>query len=363
MDVAVLGATGDVGRQICTQLVERQVLPTTSRLQLVGRPGGASGRAVHGLRADLVDAYDEHAPVLDVALDPSEVVADVVVVAAGRTAPAGAGGVPPSRAELAAANAAVFRSYADALAAHGSGSEVVVVVSNPVELGVAIVAERLGRHRVIGMGAWLDTLRFRREIAVQLGVRRHRVGGFVGGQHGDDAVPLWSTVRISGLDAAERERAVARLRQGRTLATFPAEIVRAKADLLAATDTAAAFALIDSWPPDLRALARPWMTHQSGAKTATGTASATIDLVETVLDGRDIVVAGQVALAGEVGVGGSPVHGVLGVPVVLGPEGWSHVLLDPLPPDEDGRLAEAAGAVASGTAPWTGAAPAAEVPR
>ncbi|TWG76910.1 malate dehydrogenase, partial [Cellulosimicrobium cellulans J34] len=37
MDVAVVGATGDVGRQVCTQIVERRV--------------GASGRAVHGLRA------------------------------------------------------------------------------------------------------------------------------------------------------------------------------------------------------------------------------------------------------------------------------------------------------------------------
>jgi len=364
MDVAVLGATGDVGRQICTQLVERQVLPTTSRLQLVGRPGGASGRAVHGLRADLVDAYDEHAPVLDVALDPADVVADVVVVAAGRTAVPRSDGLPASRAELAAENAAVFRAYADALAEHGSGSEVVVVVSNPVELGVAVMAQRLGRHRVIGMGAWLDTLRFRREIAVQLGVRRHRVGGFVGGQHGDDAVPLWSTVRISGLDVAERRRAVARLRGDRTLATFPAEVTAAKAALLdvAATDMAAAFALIDTWPPDLRALARPWMTHQSGAKTATGTASATIDLLDTVLDGRDIVVAGQVVLDGEVTVGGAPASGVLGVPVVLGPEGWTRVLLDPLPPDEDARLAQAASAIAAACAPWTDGPAAPSVP-
>lgn len=355
MDVAVLGATGDVGRQVCTQLVERQVLPTTSRLQLVGRPDGSSARAVHGLRADLVDAYDEHAPLLDVALDPADVVADVVVVAAGRTVPPRSDGTPPSRAALAQENAAVFRAYADALAAHGSGSEVVVVVSNPVELGVAIMARRLGRHRVVGMGAWLDTLRFRREIAVQLGVRRHRVGGFVGGQHGDDAVPLWSTVRISGLDVAERERAVARLRGPRTLATFPAEIADAKARLtaLASRDMAAAFALIDTWPPDLRVVARPWMTHQSGAKTAAGTASATIDLLETVLDGRDIVVAGQVALAGEVTVGGAPVHGVLGVPVVLGPEGWGRVLLDPLPVDEDTRLAQAGAAIAAAAAPWT----------
>lgn len=358
--MAVLGATGDVGRQVCTQLVERQLLPTTSRLQLVGRPGGASGRAVHGLRADLIDAYDEHAPMLDVALDPADVVADVVVVAAGRTVTPRHDGLPPSRAGLAADNAAVFRAYADALAEHGSGSEVVVVVSNPVELAVAIMAERLGRHRVIGMGAWLDTLRFRRELAVQLGVRRHRVGGFVGGQHGEDAVPLWSTVRIGGLDVAERERAVARLRGPRTLSTFPDEIAAAKAELIAVAseDIGEAFALIDSWPPDLRVVMRPFMTHQSGAKTATGTASATIDLLDTILDGRDIVVAGQVVLDGEATVGGAPAHGVLGVPVVLGPEGWSRVLLDPLPPDEDARLAQAAAAIDAATAPWLDPVPA-----
>ncbi|MBO3101071.1 lactate/malate family dehydrogenase [Cellulomonas fengjieae] len=351
MDVAVLGATGDVGRQICTQLVERRILPTTSRLQLVGRPGGASGRAVHGLRADLIDAYDEHAPLLDVALDPTEVVADVVVVAAGMTAPA-ASGVPMSRAALADKNVGVFTAYAEALARHGSGQEVVVVVSNPVELGVAIMASALGRQRVIGMGAWLDTLRFRREIAVSLGVRRHRVGGFVGGQHGEDLVPLWSTVRISGLDVDERRRAVDRLRGGRSLDGFAAEVASAKEQLAATSDMGQAFALIDSWPPDLRVVARPWMTHQSGAKTAAGTASATIDLVDTILDGRDIVVAGQVTLAGEV----LDRTGVLGVPVVVGQEGWTRVLLDRPAPDEARRLAAVAERIDAANAPWLGGA-------
>ena len=54
VDVAVIGATGDVGRQVCTQLVERALLPATSRLQLVGRVDGDSADAVHGLRADLI---------------------------------------------------------------------------------------------------------------------------------------------------------------------------------------------------------------------------------------------------------------------------------------------------------------------
>ncbi|MDF2808425.1 MAG: lactate dehydrogenase [Cellulosimicrobium sp.] len=347
----MVGATGDVGRQVCTQIVERRVLPPTARLQLVGRAGGASGRAVHGLRADLVDAYDEHAPLLDVAHSPEDVTADVIVVAAGLTPPARTG-ADPDRRVLAATNGAVLAEYADAIARHGSGHEVVVVVTNPVELGVAVMAERLGRHRVLGMGAWLDTLRFRREIAVELGVRRHRVGGFVGGQHGEDAVPLWSTVRVSGLDADERARAVAALRRGRTLDALPTEIAAAKDELarVAADDMGAAFDLIDTWPADLRLVTRPWMTHQSGAKTPAGTASATVDLLEVILDGREIVVAGQVALDGELdgrltGPDGAPHRGVLGVPVVLGPGGWTRVLLDDLPDDEARRLAHAADGV------------------
>ena len=353
MDVAVLGATGDVGRQVCTQLIERRVLPTSSRLQLVGRPGGASARATYGLRADLVDAYDEHAPLIDVALSPQDVVADVVVMAAGRTTPATAGG-STDRARLAADNHAIFESYARALAENGSGHEVVVVVSNPVELGVAVMARRLGRHRVIGMGAWLDTLRFRREIAVSLGLRRHRIGGFVAGQHGMDLVPLWSTVRVSGLDVDERRRVIAGLRRGRTLATFDVELAEAQARLLelAAEDIGAAFDLIDTWPPDLRAVARPWMTHTSGAKTSAGTASATVDLVDTLLDGREIVVAGQVALDGEVTVGGRPLGGVLGAPVVLGPEGWTRVLLDEPAPDEVARLLRCRDRIDASLVPW-----------
>ncbi len=54
-----------------------------------------------------------------------------------------------------------------------------------------------------------------------------------------------------------------------------------------------AFELIDTWPADLRLVTRPWMTHQSGAKTPAGTASATVDLLEVILDGREIVVAGR----------------------------------------------------------------------
>lgn len=353
VDVAVIGATGDIGRQICAQLIERRVLPTTSRLQLVGRRGGASQSAAHGLRADLRDAYFEHAPLLDVAVDPEDVVADVIVMAAGATPPT-TPGLTVDRRELAATNERVFRRYAEQLATHGAGHEVVIAVSNPVELAVGVLAETLGRHRVIGMGAWLDTLRFRREVASTLGFPRQRIGGFVVGPHGDDMVPLWSTVRVTGLTRSERVSAVARARGDRSLDDFDAEITRAKARIneLAGQDMTAAFAEIFDWPPDLRTVTRPWLTHQSGAKTASGTANATVGLIDTLFDGREIVVAGQVRLDGEISVGGEPVRTVTGVPVVLGPEGWQQVLLDALAPDEERRLQASLDKTRAMLAPW-----------
>ncbi len=51
MDVAILGATGDVGRSICGTLIERGELGTGSRLQLVGRSSGASACDASARRA------------------------------------------------------------------------------------------------------------------------------------------------------------------------------------------------------------------------------------------------------------------------------------------------------------------------
>lgn len=353
MDVAILGATGDIGRAVCSALIERGELAPGSRLQLVGRADGPSGSAVHGLRVDLIDAHDERVPHIDVATRPEDVVADVVVVTAGRTPPTGLGQAT-DRNHLALDNRKVFESYADALAKHGSGQEVVIVVSNPVELAVEVFARRLGRHRVIGMGAWLDTLRFRREIAATLGIRRQRVGGFVAGQHGDRMVPLWSTVRLRGLDRDERAEIVGKLRGDRTLASFASEVTAAKNLVVMQKDVAEAFALVDTYPPDVQAVVRSYLTHQSGAKTANGTANATVDLIRTVLDGRDIVVAGQVLLDGEIELGGMPWRGVLGVPVAVGPEGWTRVMLDDLAADEARLLWEVAQDINESVVRWGG---------
>jgi malate dehydrogenase len=336
MDVAILGASGDCGREIAGQLVASRALATTERLQLVGRKDGASARILHGLMSDLTDAHAEHVPNMDVALTPEEVTADLWVVSAGRTTPPQIG-AKTGRDSLAEANAPIFRSYADALAKYGQGTEVVIVVSNPVELGVACFAEAIGRNRVIGIGAYSDTLRFRREIASALGMRRQRVGGFMLGEHGDGQVPVWSSVQVHGMDAVELAQTVARLRQGTTLEQFSEICARERQviiEMLGAGQVAEAFARVDTLAPDVRVVVKPHVTHLSGSKTVLATANVTVDMVNTFLNGGEMLVAGQAMLEGDF----HGLSGPLGVPVVIGSYGISQVVQIPLAEQELARL-------------------------
>ncbi len=326
----MIGASGDCGREIVAQLVTLGVLMPTERLQLVGRTGGRSSQILYGLCSDLNDAYAEKAPMLDVALTPEAIVADVIVVAAGATV---AGNIS-SRAELASTNLPIFEQYAQAIARHGYGHEVVIIVTNPVELAVEVFSRHLGRHRVIGVGAYSDSLRFRREIAADLGIRRQLVQGFIVGEHGEGMVPLWSSVKVHGMTADELRDARQQLRRDsrrpiqarqRSVSEFPLEVIREKkvvASYVQKGDILRAYRYVDSLPPDLRVVIKPFVTHVSGAKTITATANVTVDLVQNLLEGREVVVSGQVQLDGEFYGLRTP----FGVPIVVTPFGWTQVV-------------------------------------
>ncbi|EGQ60665.1 lactate/malate dehydrogenase family protein, partial [Acidithiobacillus sp. GGI-221] len=200
MDVSIIGANGSTGKHIASRILLERLLLPTDRLQLVGRRDGSSGNALYGFRQDLKDAFAEHCPIIDIALQPEEVVADIIVMAAGKTIQAHSdpGKAPPSRDELAIYNQQIAIPYADALVQYGHGHEVVIVVTNPVELIVEIFSQRYDRHRIVGMGAYQDSLRFRREVARSINVSREAVRAMVLGEHGDGIVPLWSSVTIQG---------------------------------------------------------------------------------------------------------------------------------------------------------------------
>lgn len=322
MDISVIGASGGCGREVVTRLVADGVLGRRELLQLVGG-NPASGRPsyLHGLRADLQDAYAENIPELDVTDEPGEIVGDVVVMAAGATFPTDARQVGSlrSRDDLARANVALFERFAAAVARNRRGNPpLVIVLSNPVELGVQIFSAHLGRDNVLGMGAFSDSQRFRWEIASQLGLARQRVHASMAGEHGLGMVPLWSTVRIHGLRGSELEASIARLRGGLAATEFHARLREEHAALIAAmmADPVAgpvrAFERIAALPPDLRVALKPFAVHYSQAKTISATANATVDLVKALCEGRAIEVCAQYMHEGELGI-----HGPIGNRVIL----------------------------------------------
>jgi len=352
VDIAIIGANGDVGRQLAVQIVAHQLLSPRSRLQLVGRHDGASHRALHGLRADLYDAFAEITPEIDVALAPEEVAADLILFCAGRTAPTTPNQVV-NRQELARANRAVFETYARVIAARGHGQELVVMVTNPVELGVQVFSQYLGRRRVIGMGAYQDSMRLRREIAADFGVRRQRVHAYMLGEHGDALVPILSQLWIHGFDEAENAAARTRLIAARKPADFANAISQGKrylGGLLAQEHIQEAFRHAEAQSPDLRAVLLPLITHISGAKTAISTAAVTMELVEQLLSGGQSVIPAQVNL--DQGDWDGP-SGVLGVPVVCGLRGWSRVTDLDMSAEERACLIEAGARISARLEEWS----------
>jgi malate dehydrogenase len=182
------------------------------------------------------------------------------------------------------------------------------------------------------MGSYLDTLRFRREIAADLGVRRQRVQGLVLGEHGPRMVPCWSTVSVYGFVAPDGQARLAALRNP---ADPPAAAACAEVlELLERAGTRAAFERAAQFGPALRTLVKPCITQASGARTPVATAEMIVRLLSTLLTGGRVLTAAQVQLRGEF----LGLHGVTGAPVVLTPGGIDRFVQFGLTPAEAGAV-------------------------
>jgi malate dehydrogenase len=335
VDIAVIGAGGSVGRDITKIIVFERLLERDEHLVLVGNPEGESGKSLYGFTVDLMEAYAEVCPRIDVVFKPEEIEADLIIMAAGATVPINS--KIDNRDFLAEHNFPIFERYASALAKFGHGSEIVICIANPNELSVAVFAKYLGRKRVIGMGAFLDTLRFRKEIAFDLGIRRQRIHAFILGEHGFNMVPIWSGIHIYGFDEVELWAALDKIRRGYKFSDFPVEVARVRekvTTLVSKGNIRDAFDMVDQYPPDIRVAVKPFITHFSGSKTAVGTAEATLELIRAVTSGHDTFITGQLSLEGEF----YGIHGTLGVPFIIGNKGVERIVEISLSGEEEKLL-------------------------
>ena len=341
MDVAIIGATGSCGRQVAAQLLERALLPTSSTVHLIGHKGGSHEDELWGLRADLSDAFADRIHRIEIGTDVSQTGASLVVMMAGETMSTG----KVDRDALAARNRKIFQESA---AAVGSMPEpaTVIVQSNPVELAVHEFCAVIDRSRVIGAGAWSDSLRFRREIARDLGVSRPMVSAQMWGQHGDHLVPIWSRIHCRGVSTQQVDDMVGAARKGRALKDFPHEILELRGRVVGMIQDSLvkeAFSLLESQPPDLRVAVKPFFTHftSGGHTTELATAHAVVDVIEFFARGQEMVIPAQVQLATEI----PGLQGLVGVPVVLDQMQWSADITLGVADDEMTALQEASTAI------------------
>jgi malate dehydrogenase len=118
---------------------------------------------------------------------------DIVVITAGKPRKAGM-----SRRDLAIENAKVMRDLAIELSKRNKGAKY-IIVTNPVDLMASIFYKFSREPFVISTGDQVETMRMRSFIAKKLKISVNDVEGFVGGEHGEDAVVLWSTVKINNI--------------------------------------------------------------------------------------------------------------------------------------------------------------------
>lgn len=135
--------------------------------------------------------------------------ASVVVVTAGINEKSG-GAInrkdPWGRQRLLRKNVAVYRDVIPQIVAQSSEVPIIVVTDPPDSLADVALEEVRGKgakNTIISTGTFLDTLRFRIQIAQRLNCSAKSVDAYVIGEHGKTQVYVWSSVRVGGIPITE----------------------------------------------------------------------------------------------------------------------------------------------------------------
>jgi len=187
--IAVIG-NGRIGRPTAYTLLNERLADEFSVVDTKPGLAWAFGEELCHVAASLrydveINTYEE---------DEGVEGADLVVVCPGKPR---IPGVQMDRRDLVAANAEIINHIAEVMPRHNPDARW-VVVTNPVDAMATLFRRVSGAKFVIGTEDHPDTLRFRTKLSSDLGVPVSSVEGYVGGEHGSAAYPLWSTVRIAG---------------------------------------------------------------------------------------------------------------------------------------------------------------------
>jgi len=299
--ITVIGA-GNVGASCADVIAQKELASELVVLDI--KEGFAEGKSLDMMQTATLLEFDTR--ITGVTNDYSATAgSEVVVITSGVPRKPGM-----TREELIGVNAGIVKDVVQNILKY-SPNAVIVVVSNPMDTMtyLALKSSGLPKNQVIGMGGMLDSARFKCYLSQALGCPASDLEATVVGGHGDTTmIPLKRLATYAGIP-------VSQLLEADALNKVAADTMVGGATLTKLLGTSA------------------WY--------APGAASAT--LVEAIVRDQKKVYPCCVALEGEYGQSDI----CIGVPVVVGKNGWEKIVDFKLNAEEQDLFNKSAAAVRS----------------
>jgi len=301
MKITIVGA-GNVGATCANVIAQRELASELVLLDI--KEGISEGKALDMMQTSTLLGFDTR--VTGSTSDYSKTAgSDVVVITSGIPRKPGM-----TREDLIGTNAGIVKGVVDNILKY-SPEAIFVIISNPMDTMtyLALKASGIPKNRIIGMGGILDSSRFKSYLSQAIGCPATDLHGIVIGGHGDTTmIPLTRFATYMGIPASD-------LLDEETLKKVAADTMVGGATLTGMLGTSA------------------WY--------APGAAGAL--LVESIVRDEKKVYPCCVALDGEYGQKDI----CIGVPVVIGKDGWEKIVEYKLNDEEQAMFNKSADAVRS----------------
>ncbi|MEN9381497.1 MAG: malate dehydrogenase [Bacteroidota bacterium] len=299
MKITVVGA-GAVGATCADNIARKELASELVLLDI--KEGFAEGKAQDMMQTAALLGFDTR--ISGSTNDYSKTAnSDVVVITSGLPRKPGM-----TREELIGTNAGIVKGVCENILKH-SPNAIIIVISNPMDTMTYLALQSTGlpKHRIIGMGGTLDSARFKYQLSTTLNCSPADLNALVVGGHGDTTmIPLikhatWNSIPVTKFLSEEQQQTIIN-------------------DTMVGGATLTKLLGTSAW-------------------YAPGAAGAA--LVESIVRDEKKLFTCCVSLNGEYGQNDI----CLGVPVVIGKNGWEKIVEMDLSADEQAAFNKSADAV------------------
>ncbi len=301
MKITVVGA-GAVGATCADNIARKELASELVLLDI--KEGFAEGKAQDMMQTAALLGFDTR--IIGSTNDYTKTAnSDVVVITSGLPRKPGM-----TREELIGTNAGIVKGVCENILKH-SPNAIIIVISNPMDTMTYLALQSTGlpKHRIIGMGGTLDSARFKYQLSTHLNCSPADLNAIVVGGHGDTTmIPLvkhatWNSIPVTKFLNEQQQQQVIN-------------------DTMVGGATLTKLLGTSAW-------------------YAPGAAGAA--LVESIVRDEKKLFTCCVSLNGEYGQNDI----CLGVPVVIGKNGWEKIVDMDLSADEQAAFNKSADAVRS----------------